>query len=138
MRALSIASPCSRQHLFMQSPSARRPSTLLGMAQTQGNGWVERQPVGIYFFAASHAIAVFAIIKAHQCRIDLRQTHMPPPLGFIRHGLLLHGIHARQAALLGLVKLYRRSVFVRIIQHVAQLIAHAEQGTAHCFIVRCI
>ena len=62
---------------------------------------------------------------------------MPPSLGFIRHGLLLHGIHARQAALLGLVKLYRQCLR-HIIQHVAHLIAHAEQGTAHCFIVRCI
>ena len=51
------------------------------MAQTQGNGGVERQPAGIYFLTAGHAIAVFAVIEAYQCRIDLRQTHMAPPLG---------------------------------------------------------
>ena len=77
------------------------------MAQTQGNGGVERQPVGIYFFTACHAIAVFAVIKARQRRIDLYQTHMASSLGFIRHGLLLHRIHARQTALLGLVKFDR-------------------------------
>ncbi|MEC7210244.1 MAG: hypothetical protein VXV84_01050 [Pseudomonadota bacterium] len=108
------------------------------MAQTQGNGGVGRQPVGIYFFAASHAIALFAVIKARQRRIVLNQRHMPSSLGYIGHGLLLHLIHARQAALLGLVKFVRSSLLARIFQHVAQFFAHAKLGDAHCFFVRCI
>ena len=49
------------------------------------------------FFTASHAPPPFAFHEALQGGPDTLFFGITTPLGGLRHGLLLHGIHARQS-----------------------------------------
>jgi len=76
---------------------------------------VKLQALGIDRLIALQARAVLTVIDALQRRGDPQQHLVASLTGSLRHGLCLHGIHARQTADFGLVELDdRRGSFGRL------------------------
>ena len=77
--------------------------------------------------AALGASAVFAVCNAPERRLDALQIASPSTLARLSHGLLLHGVHARQPADRLLVKPHSGAVILRQRRQLLQLALQRQQ-----------
>ena len=75
-----------------------RESRLSGALHTEMKSRVDIEPASGDFIAAIRAITEFALIQPLQGLLKLEASQLTPPLCLARHGLSLHGVHARQPA----------------------------------------
>ncbi len=78
-----------------------------GAGDAAGHGGVEREPPAGNFFAAGLAIAEFAVVDPGEGGVDASFPLVAAVPGGAGHRLLLHRVHARQAAYRLLIELDR-------------------------------
>ena len=89
---------------------------------TQRDRRVDRQPFRQDILATCKAIAIFIRLQPAQSGVQHRQPVPPPFLARKVHGLLLHRIHARQAANRLLVQFDRCPALPAAVTERAQLV----------------
>jgi hypothetical protein len=110
--------------IIFQANNRNRSSgnySLAGAVDATGAGRVRLQPAKPDGLAAGCAVAIVSRGHATEGTIDFDEPTLPAPVRFLRDRLLLHGIHACQAANAGLVELYRPEIFASCLPDRLQL-----------------
>jgi len=98
---------------------------------------IDIQPFWQDILTARKAISIVILIKAAQCRVEYRQPVSAPFLARQIHRLLLHRIHARQAANRLLVKFDRCPPLLVAITQGVQLVNLGQNLLAESIAVHC-
>ena len=91
----------------MKAASVAGFRSVAGAVDADGRCRVEFQALGRNILAAAQAVPVITVLNALEGRLDALNLKAPAAVGFQGHGLILKGVHARQAAYAGLIKFHR-------------------------------
>ena len=126
----AISSAARRAVLFRTEVVSSTFFGLAGAVDTEQRRRVELEPFRVNVLATLLAVTEFVIVQAIQRRVDPTQHLLTPLTRCLRHGLSLHGIHARQPAHLGLVKLDDGRSLIASIGNTLELFPEREQPVA--------